>query len=213
MEYAAELISRFPLQTAKIKIVYENFQGLKNTTDEWKKIDWGFHSYDKEDKKRSRSWITFFKNILLLLKNNVNLPLLSTPTHLPCFIDPAVFVLRLLQYQNAGVVPVSQDMQLAIQRCVFIGSQPDISQLNTEYAALVRYLFSGAQDALAQVAHDEWKLAAIITRSAVNPDTTSFDVGYTLLEKHALPMELLSNIFPWFIKGDKKKLPSKNIQF
>ncbi|MCZ8799135.1 DUF7824 domain-containing protein [Escherichia albertii] len=115
-----------------------------------------------------------------------------------------MFVLRLLQYQNAGVVPVSQDMQLAIQRCVFIGSQPDISQLNTEYAALVRYLFSGAQDALAQVAHEEWKLAAIITRSAVNPDTTSFDVGYTLLEKHALPMELLSNIFPWFIKGDKK---------
>ncbi|WDB62024.1 DUF6493 family protein [Escherichia albertii] len=213
MEYAAELISRFPLQTAKIKIVYENFQELKNTTDEWKKIDWGFHSYDKEDKKRSRSWIAFFKNILLLLKNNVNLPLLSTPTHLPCFIDPAVFVLRLLQYQNAGVEPCSQDMQLAIQRCVFIGSQPDISQLNTEYAALVRYLFSGAQDALAQVAHEEWKLAAIITRSAVNPDTTSFDVGYTLLEKHALPMELLSNIFPWFIKGDKKNSPVRTFNF
>ncbi|MFG3826026.1 hypothetical protein ACGI6H_33380, partial [Escherichia coli] len=76
----------------------------------------------------------------------------------------------------------------------FIDTQPDISQLNTEYATLVRYLFSGEQDALAQVAHDDWKLAAIITRSAVNPDTTSFDVGYALLEKHALPMELLSNI-------------------
>ena len=174
MEYAAELISRFPLQTAKIKIMYEDFKSLKNTTDKWKKIDWGFHSYDTENKKRNRSWIAFFKNILLLLTNQANLPLLSTPTHLPCFIDPAVFVQRLLQYQNAGVEPCSQDMQLAIQRCVFIGNQPDISQLNPGYAALVRYLLSGEQDALAHVAHDEWKLAAIITRSAVNADTTLF---------------------------------------
>ena len=213
MEYAAELISRFPLQTAKIKIMYEDFQGLKNTTDKWKKIDWGFQSYDEEDKKRSRSWIAFFKNILLLLKNNVNLSLLSTPTHLPCFIDPAVFVHRLLQYQNAGVEPCSQDMQLAIQRCVFIGTQPDISQLNSEYAALVRYIFSGEQDALAQVAQDDWKLAAIITRSAVNPDTTSFDVGYALLEKHALPMELLSNMFPWFIRENKTRFPARTFNF
>ncbi|EFO1628812.1 DUF6493 family protein [Escherichia marmotae] len=213
MEYAAELISRFPLQTAKIKIMYEDFKSLKNTTDKWKKIDWGFHSYDTENKKRNRSWIVFFKNILLLLTNQANLPLLSTPTHLPCFIDPAVFVQRLLQYQNAGVEPCSQDMQLAIQRCVFIGNQPDISQLNPGYAALVRYLLSGEQDALAHVAHDEWKLAAIITRSAVNADTTSFDVGYALLEKHALPMALLSNMFPWFIKENKAHLPVRTFNF
>ncbi|EGO8360473.1 hypothetical protein EYW98_13635 [Escherichia coli] len=200
LEYAGDLISRFPQHTHQIQSIHERFLLLKNSDDRWKKIDWGFHPYDQEDKKRCRSWIEFFKNVLLLLKNNVQLPLLSTPTHLPCFIDPTVFVLRLAQYQQVGVEPGSQDMQLAIQRCVFTGPQPDISHLNTEYAALVRYLFSGEQQALTQIEHDEWKLAAIITRCAVAPDTNSFDIGYSLLEKHGLPMELLSTLFPWFLK-------------
>ena len=54
----------------------------------------------------------------MLESNKPRLPLLSTPTHIPMFIDPAILIQRLKQYQQADVEPNSQDMQIALSRTV-----------------------------------------------------------------------------------------------
>ncbi|HDT6511068.1 TPA: hypothetical protein QFV83_004469 [Klebsiella aerogenes] len=63
----------------------------------------------------------------------------------------------------------------------------------------MRYMLSGDRHAVAQISHDDWKLAAIITRSTAEPDAASMAAASALLEKKSLPSELISNTFPWHI--------------
>lgn len=61
-----------------------------------------------------------FRQILSLaiekIKTGNSLPLLSTPTHEPCWIDPKILVNRLEEYQNANKEPDHLDWQIAISR-------------------------------------------------------------------------------------------------
>lgn len=50
------------------------------------------------------------------IKANERIPLLSTPTHAPGYIDPAVFISRLASYQRAGMSPANIDLQIAVSR-------------------------------------------------------------------------------------------------
>ena len=62
------------------------------------------------------------KHILLyafyMLERKVNLPLLSTPTHEPCWVSPMALIERLSVYQNANALPGDLDIQIAIARCL-----------------------------------------------------------------------------------------------
>ena len=50
------------------------------------------------------------------IKDYNTLPLLSTPTHRPAWIDPSVLVSRLSAYQKKRIKPDSLDFQIALSR-------------------------------------------------------------------------------------------------
>jgi len=61
-------------------------------------------------------WIDILNQFMMIIDNGKDLPLLSVPTHEPCWIDPVVFLQRLIRYREAQVSPGSYDFQVAIQR-------------------------------------------------------------------------------------------------
>ncbi|HEP1062464.1 TPA: hypothetical protein RFX11_000587 [Klebsiella aerogenes] len=203
LQYAGQLVERFPQQTKKILSFYEKHQQKVTGGERAPTLIWGLFAFQKEAKIRLRPWIEWLSWVLKHLKTHAGLPLLSTPTHSPCFIDPAILAERLYRYQQAGGEPCSQDVQLALQRCVFSTNAPSVDKLSGEYGALMRYMLSGDRHALAPISHDDWKLAAIITRSTAVPDAASTATASALLEKKSLPPELMSNIFPWHIAQKK----------
>lgn len=203
LQYAGQLVERFPQQTKKIRPFYEKHQQKVTGGERAPALVWGLFAFQKEAKIRLRPWIEWLSWVLKHLKTHVGLPLLSTPTHAPCFIDPAILVERFYQYQQAGIEPCSQDVQLALQRCVFSAKAPSVDKLSGEYGALMRYFLFGDLPALSLISHDSWKLTALITRSATAPDTHSMAAASALLEKKSLPPELMSNIFPWHIAQKK----------
>ncbi|MEB5696038.1 DUF6493 family protein [Klebsiella aerogenes] len=140
-------------------------------------LSWGFHRYQKEAKARLRPWIECLSWVLKHLKTHAGLPLLPTPTHNPCFVDPSILVERLYRYQQAWVEPCSQDVQLALQRCVSSTNAHSVDKLSGEYGALMSYMLSGDRHAVAQISHDDWKLAAIITRSTTEPQSAAKGSG------------------------------------
>lgn len=191
LEYGRKLAARFPEQMENLPTPKSNCENTLN-------------------RKNSRM-VKYFPYadmltwVLEQLEGGSTLPLLSTPTHLPCFIEPQVLVARLSQYQKANAQPCSMDLQLAIQRCALGGESVALDALSGEYLFLMRYLLLGDLDALAQIQHDDWKLAAIITRSGHMPDAASFDAGYETLDKKQLPGEMLSSLFPWQIRYKKER--------
>lgn len=199
LQYAGQLVERFPQQTKKIRSFYEKHQQKVKGGERAPTLIWGLFAFQKEAKIRLRPWIEWLSWVLKHLKTHAGLPLLSTPTHSPCFIEPSILVERFYQYQQAGVEPCSQDVQLALQRCAFTAESPSTGKLSGEYGALMRYMLSGDRHAVAQISHDDWKLAAIITRSTAEPDAASTATASALLEKKSLPSELISNTFPWHI--------------
>jgi len=57
-------------------------------------------------------------NAFFMLERKISLPLLSTPTHEPCWVSPVTLIERLSQYQKANVIPGDMDFQIAIARCL-----------------------------------------------------------------------------------------------
>ena len=61
----------------------------------------------------------FFNKIactLLKLKEKDTLPFISTPTHTPFYIDPQVYLERIIQYEKAGKTPMWEDVIIGLNR-------------------------------------------------------------------------------------------------
>ena|GEM_PF-109308 len=72
----------------------------------------------------------FYKPYLRLLLTALDkiwqkdrLPMLSTPTHAPGWIDPLRLVERLVLYDEAGRLPAEMDLQVAVSRCLCGGDE------------------------------------------------------------------------------------------
>ncbi len=93
---------------------------------------------------------TPYKLFLLAALNKIKekdrLPLLSTPTHEPCWVKAEVIIDRLCTYQEAGKEPADIDLQIAISRCLLIDNEIEIEnaaqKLSGEFLHLVTFLFS-----------------------------------------------------------------------
>lgn len=106
---------------------------------------------------------------LKMLVEKQYLPLLSTPTHAPAWIDPVSLVERLCQYQQQNEEPEDMDMQLAIQRCA-----PELSaeairlvheKLTGEYKDLLLFLLGENKSPRGEFLRPAWWMTAGITRS------------------------------------------------
>ena len=94
------------------------------------KVDASRGAYDERAFKRLADWEPGYSNatsfipiqklwtgVLRRIKEGNTLPLLSTPTHTPAYIQATTLIQRLAAYQEAGQSPCPWDFQLAIARC------------------------------------------------------------------------------------------------
>ena len=95
-----------------------------------------------------------------------HLPLLSTPTHLPFYIEAEVLVDKLLQYEAQGVQPDIDDLIVACNRLLFTEvsatAKEKARQLKGNYALAIQY-YLGITDEI-QLTEELLPLWAQITR-------------------------------------------------
>ena len=95
-----------------------------------------------------------------------HLPLLSTPTHLPFYIEAEVLVDKLLQYEVQGVQPDIDDLIVACNRLLFTevsaAAKEKARQLKGDYAKAIQY-YLGLTDKI-QLTEELLPLWAQITR-------------------------------------------------
>ena len=95
-----------------------------------------------------------------------HLPLLSTPTHLPFYIEAEVLVDKLLQYKVQGVQPDIDDLIVACNRLLFTevsaAAKEKARQLKGDYAKAIQY-YLGLTDEI-QLTDELLPLWAQITR-------------------------------------------------
>ena len=134
-----------------------------------------------------------------LLENNENrLPLLSTPTHTPAFIDPMVLAQKLRQYQQASAEPDDMDMQIALSRIVLddftLQNLPAIiPKLKEEYQNLLSFLLGGKDVApQAPFTHPSWWMTASLIKSPKTVYAEFKDFSYS-----RSPREFLTGNFSW----------------
>lgn len=133
---------------------------------------------------------------LKMLMEKQYLPLLSTPTHAPAWIDPVSLVERLCHYQQQNKEPEDMDMQLAIQRCAPEHAAEAIrlvhEKLTGEYKDLLLFLLGENKSPRGEFLHPAWWMTAGITRSPETrfPEFASF-------EYNEIPEAYLSGNHSW----------------
>ena len=85
------------------------------------------------------------KRLLLKLKQSNSLPFVSTPTHVPFYIDPLTFLERIAQYEKAEKSPMSEDVVVGLNRLLPTEVTEEQKQLarslTGNYAPALQYYF------------------------------------------------------------------------
>ena len=104
--------------------------------------------------------------VIDFILQHCHLPLLSTPTHLPFYIEAEVLVDKLLQYEAQGVQPDIDDLIVACNRLLFrevsATAKEKARQLKGNYALAIQY-YLGLTDKI-QLTKELLPLWAQITR-------------------------------------------------
>ena len=104
--------------------------------------------------------------VIDFILQHCHLPLLSTPTHLPFYIEAEVLVNKLLQYEVQGVQPDIDDLIVACNRLLFTevsaAAKEKARQLKGDYAKAIQY-YLGLTDEI-QLTDNLLPLWAQITR-------------------------------------------------
>ena len=79
------------------------------------------------------------------LKEKDTLPFISTPTHVPFYIEPLTFLERIIQYEKAGKTPIQEDVIIGLNRLLpneITEAQKQLAlSLTGEYATALQYYF------------------------------------------------------------------------
>ena len=85
------------------------------------------------------------KRLLLKLKQGNSLPFVSTPTHVPFYIDPLTFLERIAQYEKAEKSPMLEDVVVGLNRLLPTEVTEEQKQLarslTGNYAPALQYYF------------------------------------------------------------------------
>jgi Family of unknown function (DUF6493) len=122
IDFGNYLILKFPKAGESIRNFYRKYDHMDGET----KRSW---TVSPQNSSYTAGWhnaekIPFyepFKQLLILTQKRITagdpLSLLSTPTHLPCWIMPEVLINRLGAYEENKKEPGNMDLQIAISRC------------------------------------------------------------------------------------------------
>lgn len=122
------------------------------------------------------SMICGVRNLLMevikLLKAEHAVPLLSVPTHRPCYVDALTLVERLAIYEKTGQQPRDMDLQLSIARCAMDNKEPALKaakeQLKGELRHLMLFLLDEKEEPCGPFTlQTAWVQAGLVK----NPDT------------------------------------------
>ena len=156
--------------------------------------EWPFAPWHDDFSSLSRVVGAAFRRI----ETGEPLPMLSSVTHEPFWIDPLVLVERLRAWQAAGREPDGLDLQLAVQRCA-LENKDEVSaaalSLEGDYAGLIEFLFGGSLPPKEKIGHPAWWVTAALTR----PERT---VPEELLgpDFDALPRQYFTGLFDWSVR-------------
>lgn len=174
-----------------------------------KGIDANRGAYDERAFKRLADWQPTYSNrtcfepikqlwleVIHKIQKGDSLPLLSTPTHSPAYIQSTELIRRLAVYQEANVKPCSWDFQLAIARCALEDKEEAIAVarqlLNNEYLHLCLFLLDKETQPEPPYNHPSAWLAAGLVKE---PDT-EFE-AFKNFSCNTLPHNYLTGNYGW----------------
>lgn len=174
-----------------------------------KGIDANRGAYDERAFKRLADWQPAYSNrtcfepikqlwleVIRKIQKGDSLPLLSTPTHSPAYIQATELVRRLAVYQEANAKPCSWDFQLAIARCALEDKEEAIAVarqlLNNEYLHLCLFLLDKGTQPEPPYNHPSAWLAAGLVKE---PDT-EFE-AFKNFSCNTLPHNYLTGNYGW----------------
>lgn len=180
-----------------------------------KGIDANRGAYDERSFKRLADWQPTYSSrtcfepikqlwleVIRKIKEGDSLPLLSTPTHTPAYIQATELVRRLAAYQKANAKPCSWDFQLAIARCALEDKEKAIAiarqSLKNEYLHLCLFLLDKGTQPEPPYNHPSAWLAAGLVKE---PDT-EFE-AFKTFSCNTLPHNYLTGNYDW--KEPKQK--------
>lgn len=130
LEYMIWMMEEFPESKDFKNIIHQ-----RNKKEEKKKRDWAsyesptvslkyWHIGQKEEYYFPFKFL--LEEALKKIKSKDNLPLLSTPTHQPYWLNPQTYIERLSQYQQQNKTPNRADWQMAISRIALENKEENI---------------------------------------------------------------------------------------
>lgn len=182
-----------------------------------KGIDANRGAYDKRSFKRLADWkpgysgATCFTpikqlwlNVIRKIKKGNALPLLSTPTHTPAYIQATELIRRLSAYQEAGTKPCPWDFQLAIARCAMENEEEAIATarqlLQDEYLHLCLFLLDENTQPESPYNHP----TAWVAAGLVKAPETEFE-AFKSFACNTLPHNYLTGDYEWKELKPKEK--------
>jgi hypothetical protein len=179
IDYCMVLLARYPSDAGGIKKICDDLlvkhEGLYK---QWQEYGFGLTFLRgwkaNSDEKIYYPYKKFLVDAIDRIKGQQYQPFLSTPTHAPSFIDPKVFVKRLISYKGSGVTPGGMDVQIAISRCWLGNTDEAIDlarrELTGETLLLTLFLLDPNSDPRQEVdPQSEWLWA--ITALSKSPRT------------------------------------------
>lgn len=148
--------------------------------------------------------------VIRKVKDRDALPMLSTPTHAPAYVQSTVLVERLAAYQEAKAAPSPWDFQLAIARCALEDKEAAITLakqlLKDEYLHLCLFLFDEHAQPRPPYEHPVAWLAAGLVKA---PDT-AFE-AFRSFSCYTLPHHYLTGDYDWKEPKPKENLHAANV--
>jgi len=174
IDYGNWLIRKFPVAGESIHQVYKSFdrkEGEKSTSF---LVSPKAGSYIAGwESQRETAFYFPFQQLLLdalgRIQRGSSQPLLSTPTHEPCWIETGVLIDRLHECQQSGQEPGGMDLQLALSRCrlLDVGAaelEKTGALLQGEFRELMRFLLDEASAPRGPFSHRAAWMVASLTR-------------------------------------------------
>ncbi|MES2777617.1 MAG: DUF6493 family protein [Bacteroidota bacterium] len=188
IDYGNILIGAFPNGSESIKKVYRSYdtKNGENTASFLVSPNTGFYTKTWKMRDEIEAYLPYkliLSEALDKIAQGCNLPLLSTPTHEPCWIHRSTLIDRLSIYQQAGKEPGAMDLQVAISRCRLtddVKVEEILAQkLTGEFRNILSFLLSGDTGPMGPFCNKAAWLVASVTRKEKRnwPEFESFP-GY-----------------------------------
>ncbi len=211
IEYIDIMIQRFPAGTVSLKKMLEQFLNQEEEKRERLKehYDYGqtiypikyWDSYCKS--KIYQPFKDKLSEVLDLIKSNIDLPLLSTPTHHDFWVNPDILIKRMIKWQEKNVEFKNSDFQFALTRLYLFESEKYLSQLEKlegEPKEIMRFiLLKEARPIKPFVNEQHWWTAAI---------TKAPQTAYPEIDKFSYsnePRKKYTGDFPWRVVVENYK--------